>query len=673
MASRKQRATVPASTIFPPQVVSASALIAIVFIAYSKSLHGGFALDSNQLLLHDPRIQQVTSENLGRIFHHTYWWPYGESGLYRPFTTLSYLFNYAVLGNGESPAGYHWVNLLLHLCNVLLVYALGLRLLGTQRPAFALAALWAVHPVLTESVSYLAGRPELLAGIGVLGGFLLYLVGTGATGPGQWMALAGVAAATALGVFSKESGVTIVGVIVIYELAFRKERRQARGRVAGLLAVAIPVGAMLYLRMRVLAASPPARFPFVDNPLVKAGFVEGKLTAIAVMARYLWRLVCPVTLSADYSWAQIPLFRGSEWDWASLLVVAGAAAAAILSYRWNRTAFFFAGFAAVTFLPASNLLFPIGTIMAERVLYLPAIGFCACLVLCGALIPADWKRTVPALVCLLVAACAWRTWLRNGDWQDDRHMAEATVRSSPESFKASKTLAFMLYHAGDERGLDEAIAQAEKGLAVLDALPDADNDAEAYRFAGNYYFLKGERSPAEGAQAFRRAAVLLSRSVAIMGWDGEEPNADAGFACRQLALTYLRLGDAPKAVSEALRAVQADPLNAERYLQMAGVLAISGQAGQAAVTLLQGDAVTGDGRIPGALASLFRRRDLDPAGCALNSPAEGWGVNPDCESVKRFLCPAMGNAIGVRMRAGRLDLAERLRGMAVNRFGCGPG
>ena len=216
------------------------------------------------------------------------------------------------------------------MCNVLLVYALGLRLLGTQRPAFALAALWAVHPVLTESVSYLAGRPELLAGIGVLGGFLLYLVGTGGTGPGQWMAFAGVAAATALGVFSKEGGVTIVGVIVIYELAFRKERRQARGRVAGLLAVAIPVGAMLYLRMRVLAASPPARFPFVDNPLVKAGFVEGKLTAIAVMARYLWRLVCPVTLSADYSWAQIPLFRGSEWDWASLLVVAGAAAAAIL-------------------------------------------------------------------------------------------------------------------------------------------------------------------------------------------------------------------------------------------------------------------------------------------------------------------------------------------------------
>ena len=109
MASRKQRATVPASTIFPPQVVSASALIAIVFIAYSKSLHGGFALDSNQLLLHDPRIQQVTSENLGRIFHHTYWWPYGESGLYRAFTTLSYLFNYAVLGGSgvaqEGPAG----------------------------------------------------------------------------------------------------------------------------------------------------------------------------------------------------------------------------------------------------------------------------------------------------------------------------------------------------------------------------------------------------------------------------------------------------------------------------------------------------------------------------------------------------------------------------------------
>ena len=57
-------------------------------------------------------------------------------------TTLSYLFNYAVLGNGGHPTGYHWINFLLHAANVLLVYALGLRLAGGWRPAAWIAAIW---------------------------------------------------------------------------------------------------------------------------------------------------------------------------------------------------------------------------------------------------------------------------------------------------------------------------------------------------------------------------------------------------------------------------------------------------------------------------------------------------------------------------------------------------
>ena len=69
------------------------------------------------------------------------------SGLYRPITTLSFLFNYSVLGNGTDPSGYHWVNLLLHFLNVLLVYVLGLRLLKSFWPSVFLAAIWAVHPV----------------------------------------------------------------------------------------------------------------------------------------------------------------------------------------------------------------------------------------------------------------------------------------------------------------------------------------------------------------------------------------------------------------------------------------------------------------------------------------------------------------------------------------------
>src|SRR5215467_6946992 len=103
-------------------------LCLLVIAVYANGLGGGFSGDSRGLILADTRVHAVSAENLGLIFTHTYWWPYGESGLYRPFTTISYLFNYAVLGGGESAAGYLAVSLLLHCVNVMLVWVLARRL-----------------------------------------------------------------------------------------------------------------------------------------------------------------------------------------------------------------------------------------------------------------------------------------------------------------------------------------------------------------------------------------------------------------------------------------------------------------------------------------------------------------------------------------------------------------
>ena len=99
-------------------------LCLLTLAVYGNSFGAGFTMDNRGLILEDARVRAATAQNLALIFGHTYWWPYGESGLFRPLTTLSYLFNYAILGNGEHPAGYHWINLLLHAGNVLLVYAL---------------------------------------------------------------------------------------------------------------------------------------------------------------------------------------------------------------------------------------------------------------------------------------------------------------------------------------------------------------------------------------------------------------------------------------------------------------------------------------------------------------------------------------------------------------------
>jgi protein O-mannosyl-transferase len=113
------------------------ALCLLTLLAFANSFQSGFILDNKGLLL-DPRIREATPENIGLMFGHTYWWPTAESGLYRPFTTLTYLFNYAVLGDRDQPGGYHWINLILHLGNVLLAFAIARRLIGSFWQCFSL-------------------------------------------------------------------------------------------------------------------------------------------------------------------------------------------------------------------------------------------------------------------------------------------------------------------------------------------------------------------------------------------------------------------------------------------------------------------------------------------------------------------------------------------------------
>ena len=359
-----------------------AALLAASLLVYSNSLTGGFVFDNKGIILQDPRIQAATSQNISDIFRHTYWWPKGESGLYRPFTTLTYLFNYSILGDGDQPADYHWINLLLHAANAALLYFLLLRLTGNFRIAFFSAMLWSVHPVLTESVTNIVGRADLLAALALLGGLLLYLKVSETTGWVRIAGLAGLAAITAAGVFSKESAIMIVGLIALFELTWWTERKKYRAQIFAVAAVLfVPIALFLYRRSFVFASSPPADFPYFDNPITQAGFWTGRLSAVKVLAHYLGLIAWPVNLSADYSYSQIPLAHGSAGDWLAWIVMALAAAGVAWSFRRNRNVFFLACFAFLTILPASNLLFATGTMMAERLAYLPAAGVLACFVI----------------------------------------------------------------------------------------------------------------------------------------------------------------------------------------------------------------------------------------------------------------------------------------------------
>src|SRR5262249_25646791 len=263
-------------------------LVVAAVLAYSSSFSAGFALDNKALILDDARVHAATDENVALILGHSYWWPVGESGLYRPLTTLSYLFNYAILRNEDRPAGYHAVNLLLHIVNVLLVYGLIVRLLGPaeaghdiQAPkgvrrratvhartpvvsgfsrtlAIGIAAVWAVHPLSTEAVTNIVGRADLLAAFGVLAGLVSYAHTREASGSRRLWWLLALAASPAVVVFSKEGSVAIAGVFALYEIVFRPAKAGhyvATGVVSGFsrtapAAIAVTIPLLLWWQQR---------------------------------------------------------------------------------------------------------------------------------------------------------------------------------------------------------------------------------------------------------------------------------------------------------------------------------------------------------------------------------------------------------------------------------------
>jgi tetratricopeptide (TPR) repeat protein len=531
--------------------------------------------------------------------------------LYRPFTTLSYLFNYAVLGDGDKPSGYHSINLLLHLGNVLLAYALALRMVRKFWPSVCIAALWAVHPLLTESVTNIVGRADLLAAMAVLSGFVIYLKSTEATGWARVVWLAGLAIVTTIGVFSKESAVAIFPLIVLYELVWWKERRQHQVLVYACIATLLPIAAMLFQRSAVLAASPPAEFPFTDNPIVGADWWTGRLTAIKVIARYLWLAIWPVKLSVDYSYNQIPLAHGTVEDWLAYAIVFAVAIVAVLLYRWNRTCFFLACFSFVNFVPASNLFFPIGTIMADRLLYLPSLGLLGCLVLAiytSAQAP-KMKVVVPLVLCLIATGLATRTWVRNLDWKTDLAIATADVRISPHSFKLHRLLATSLFESDPSHtNIGQVIAEQEKSMALLDSLPAALSSPDVYRQAGYYYLVKGDQvrgddRAQDAPAAYQRALQALQRSVSIdqvsraSYRSSGNPITSAlsegdSQAYLLLSIAYLRLGDPVKAYEAVSKARALDPLNPQMYRQLSDVFLHQRRNVDAEVASMQASAIT---------------------------------------------------------------------------------
>lgn len=683
----------PTGFALPPAVRNAVLLAVVIgctWFAYSNSFHAPFLLDNDGIVLQDTRVHAATAVAIHRILTGQYW-PTANNGLYRPLDTLSFLFDYAILGHGPDPYGYHWLNFVLHAANIVLVYLLALAIFGRYVHALLLSALWGLHPVLTESVTNIVGRADLLAAFGVLAALAGYRKALEAPGWRRYPWLAAIALASAIGIFSKESAIVVVAVFASYDFTLARGVSWAR-RLAGYSAAAVPCLLYLFARAQVLAGSSSQATAFTENPLLGAGFWSARMTAVGVIGRYFGLLLWPARLSWDYSYNAIPLFGWGASIGDDLIAIAallGATAAVVAALRLRRVqkplcfavAFFF-----VALIPTANLALLIGTIMAERFLYLPSVGFAIALVWAADLlwrrIPAGFRYALYAGMPVLLLILAARTYARNGDWLDQQRFWLSAAEAVPDSYKANIAAASATFLTSD-RDVARSIRYAERALAILDGLPDSRNASNAYRDAGVFYRNVGDRAASHGAEAaswYRKSLAALLRSERIeIAWDERyraenaargKPGLTSIPSSLYLALgrTYERLADTPHALAALERghALESSP---ELLEELASLYRAAGEPDKAAAALVEALAVdpARADLIP-TIVELYGQ--IAPGGCAVSHEGGTVGLNQDCPLVHSDICSASRNVVGNYLRRGQLFEANSVREVARGDLGC---
>jgi Flp pilus assembly protein TadD len=539
-------------------------LVVLVFSVYSNSLQGDFVYDDTFFIKENPLIRDLS--NLPNMFTSAFWESSSRPSktFYRPLVVLTYAVNFAL--GGFDPLGYHMLNVLIHVINTLLVFFVVYHIFRQMILSALVGLLFGLHPINTEAVAWVSGRTDLLGTFFSLSALALYVFAhppSGCDQPEAKRALLlriGSLLAFLMGLFAKENTATIVGVLVLYEVAMRTFTPQKIRRIGPYLVV---LGAYLGWRVAVLG-SLEARPPhMVANPLIEEPFHFRLLTGIVIFGKYLWLLLFPARLAVDYSFNTIPVARTL---WELRVVLPGLAALGILllwvfCWRRNPLIFFGIGFFLVTCsLIFANALFPFGAIVGERFMYLPSVGFVTAVVGLfqwgtGFFPPKVRTFSIGLIVAVVTAGFFIRTWQRNYDWRDDFSLFFSGVKINPNSALLRFSLANQYFKRGE---LDRSRFHYLKAL-------------EIYPEFGKAYLGLGNVALAE--KNYPEAVKYLSKAVKML------PQFDEAHIL--LGVAYHGINKLDEAQKETEIALRLNPKNSQIYNNLANIFFLKGDLSKA--------------------------------------------------------------------------------------------
>lgn len=464
-------------------------LIAIITICiYANSCLCGFVFDDVSAVVDNKDLRPHTP--LANLWVHDFWGtPMSREHShksYRPLCVLTFRLNYML--HGLAPLGYHLVNVILHSLVCVLYFKVCLSFVPS-RVASICAILFSVHPIHTEAVTGVVGRAELLSSVFFLLTIITYKKASLVQST-KWPHFATSLTCVGLAMLCKEQGITVLGILGVYEVFIVQKmdlvhllihrsnpnNNECKGSrywwpllTRALFVISTGI-LLLLLRFLVMGHTLPV-FTNFDNPASYEEAPVKQLTWAYLLAVNSWLLLSPSDLLCDWTMGTVSLVKSAAdiRNLATLLftvVLVHLGLVALLSKDSKTRGALAMGLAMVVlpFLPASNLFFPVGFVVAERVLYIPSMGFCLLVALgfhrlCKSV---PYKGLLKAFLLLLVCCHSLKVIHRNGDWRD-----ELTIFLS--GLKVSKSNAKLWNNVG------HALESQQKYLDALSYFQQAAN------------------------------------------------------------------------------------------------------------------------------------------------------------------------------------------------------
>lgn len=560
-------------------------VLAITILAFMNSLDGQFVYDDRLQILKNPTLSSLA--NIPKMFTQGVWQFLNESDkaavgpYYRPIFNIALIVIHQLVG--LEVFGWHLFSILLHVGVVFLLYKLALQWGLSAWTALASALLFGLHPIHSESVSWVAALPDPLAAVFILSSLLLYERYYHGQGRPRAVLFSSVALAF-FAMLSKEVAIIFPLFLAARELLNRSSGEKLGNTVLRVSKRVAPffILIVLYLGMRYYVLG----FFRPDEPTsLLIPFAHVVMTIPSVLLSYARMLFIPYPLAVVYGTTYVES-PGDPRFWGAALAVAALAISTVWLTRSSPVGKQALALMIVFVLPVLNLkaFRAEESLLHDRYLYMPSIGFCILIAIAIEALSARFaKRPLEVFVtatAVIAAVLLGLTYYQNFSWQNEAAMTNNALKVTPE-------WPFIHNYIGAYYAEQHKLSEAEQAyLATLKINPKY---YDAHSNLGDIYREQGKLSDAE--QSYLKALeygapyaeTYYNLGVTYIG-EGKLPEAEQTLlrtlemlpshtkARYNLGWTYEREGKDPLAEQAYLETLQQDPTYPEARINLAILL-----------------------------------------------------------------------------------------------------